>query len=231
MEANYHDPDAFRYALNSFIRAVKEVPIILRHDLQRHGAARKAIDTQLDKLMRNALFQVLQKKRDFIVHHGVLALQSKGAVYTMEGATVKLTFPFPVAPWEPSDDAYERYKEVCRHDKFWRGIGPDCDSSPAIVRTWMIPQFAGRDLLEVAFEAWTLTGQVLSATVVALGGEPLDLALLCRHEPALVRMKRYSQKEFFMSVGGIDLDEEDRNFQAARAHRQVEKKTGQPPAS
>jgi hypothetical protein len=29
MESNYHEPDGFRYSVNSFIRAVKEVPQML----------------------------------------------------------------------------------------------------------------------------------------------------------------------------------------------------------
>ncbi|SAL62522.1 hypothetical protein [Caballeronia humi] len=33
MEAHYHEPDGFRYSLNSFIRAVKEVPLKLHNDL------------------------------------------------------------------------------------------------------------------------------------------------------------------------------------------------------
>ena len=83
----------------------------------------------------------------------------------------------------------------------------------------MILEIPGRDLLEVAFDAWTLVGQLLSETVVALGGDPLDLAMPCRHAPELIRIKRYSQREFFMSVDGIDLDEEDRKWQEERASR------------
>ncbi len=37
MEGNYHYPDPFRYALNSYIRALKEIPQILRMELQNHA--------------------------------------------------------------------------------------------------------------------------------------------------------------------------------------------------
>jgi len=69
----------------------------------------------------------------------------------------------------------------------------------------MIPQISNRDLLDVAFDAWTLVGQLLSDAVIALGGEPIDLTMDCRHTPALVRIKRFSQREFFLSVDGIAL--------------------------
>jgi hypothetical protein len=71
-------------------------------------------------------------------------------------------------------------------------------------------------LLEVAFEAWLLIGEVLSATVVALGGPPLELTMPCRHDPQAVKIKRFSQREFFLSVDGIDLEEEARKWAAAK---------------
>jgi len=219
MEGNYHLPDAFRYSLNAFIRAIADVPKLLTKNLERHESARKTIKPKIKELEATPLFSVLKKRRNFIVHQGMLAVQSKGAVYTMEGNKVKFSFPFRVEIWESSDDAYERYKEACRTNKFWRGIGPDCDSSPVIVRTWLIPQIPDRDLLEVAFNAWSLMGQLLSDAVIALGGEPLDLTMPCRHAPELVRIKRYSQHEFFLSVDGIDLDEEERKWQEEKAWR------------
>lgn len=170
-----------------------------------------------DAVSANDLFKTLGKQRDFIVHHGALNLESRGQIGTTEGRTIKLAFPFAVHPWETSVEAYERYKEKCRKDKLLRSLGPDCDSAPALWRTWMIPEFSSRDLLDVAFEAWALLGQLLSGAVVAFGGEELDLSMPCRHEPDLVRIKRFSQQEFFMSVDGIDLEAEERKWQERKA--------------
>ncbi|SAL62527.1 hypothetical protein [Caballeronia humi] len=85
----------------------------------------------------NDLFQKLGKQRDFIVHHGALNLNSRGKIGTTEGAKIKFTFPFAVHPWESSDEAYERYKAICQTRKMTRGLGPDCDSAPALWRTWL----------------------------------------------------------------------------------------------
>ncbi|WP_044528517.1 hypothetical protein [Herbaspirillum sp. B65] len=220
MEATYHVPDAFRYSLNAFIRAVADVPDLLTKNLEKHKSAHLLIKPKIKELKASSLYSILKVRRNFIVHQGMLAVQSNGAVYTMEGPRIKLSFPFRVEVWESSDAAYERYKEACRKDKFWRGIGPDCDSSPAIVRTWLIPQIPGRDLLEVAFDAWSLVGNLISDAAIALGGDPIDLSMKCRHSPELVRIKRYSQHEFFMSVDGIDLDEEERKWKEQRSRQQ-----------
>jgi len=212
MEANYHDPEPFRYSCNSFLRAVKEVPLALSNDLQRHPAVKLKIKPLQDAVSGNDLFRILGKQRDFIVHHGALNLKSHGSIGTTEGSKIKIMFPFAVHPWENSDEAYERYKTICRSDKVLRGLGPDCDSAPALWRTWMIPQFPNSDLLDTAFEAWTLLGDLLSGTIEAFGGEKLDLSLPCRHDPAHVRIKRFSQHEFFLSVDGVDLKEEERKW-------------------
>jgi hypothetical protein len=66
--------------------------------------------------------------------------------------------------------------------------------------------FPGRDLLDVAFEAWTRLGEVLSATVESRGGTPLDLSMPCRHDSEIVKLKRFSQRDFFLDVEGIDID-------------------------
>jgi len=210
MEANYHEPDPFRYSLNSFIRAIADVPEMLTKNLERHEPVRRVIKPRLKEMESSELFAILRIRRNFIVHQGMLAVQSQGSVGTVEGSRIKLQFPFRVEPWESSDEAYERYKHLCRSNPILRGLGPDCDSAPAIWRTWMIPQIPERDLLEVAFEAWKLVGDLLSMTVVQLGGQALDLTMPCRHDPSVVRIKYYSQSEFFMSVDGIDLAEEER---------------------
>jgi hypothetical protein len=210
MEGNYHQPDGFRYSLNSFIRAVKEVPLKLHNDLQRHPEVRAKIKPLQEAVSENNLFQKLGKQRDFIVHHGALNPHSRGQI------GIKFTFPFAVHPWESSDEAYERYKALCKTNTVMRGLGPDCDSAPALWRTWMIPDFPNRDLLDVAFEAWTLLGELLSGAVEAFGGEKLDLTMPCRHDPNLVRIKRYSQRQFFLDVDGIDLEEEERKWRELR---------------
>ncbi len=218
MEANYHSPDAFRYALNSFIRAFKEVPQLLTMNLQHLPELKADIEPVFQQLRDSDLYRVLSTTRNFLVHQGMLDLESHGSAGTTEGRKVKISFPFRVHAWESSDDAYVRYKEVCRTDKMMRGlIGPDCDSAPAIWRTWMTKDFPGRDLLEVVFEAWTRLGNVLSAAVEARGGDALDLSMPCRHNPELVKIKRFSQHEFFLQVDGVDLKEEEQKWLAHKA--------------
>lgn len=203
MEAYYHEPDLFRYSLNSYLRAVKEIPQILKMELQNHSSFKSTFKPQIDELRADALFDRLAKHRDFIVHQGMLEILSGGMVGTTEGRGFKIGVGFNVAPFESSDEAYERYKNACRSNKVFRGaFGPDCDSSPCIRREWKLPEFPDRDVLEVAVSAWGKAGEAISCILVSLGGEPIDVSFSCWHDPERVKMKVFSQKEFFESVDG-----------------------------
>lgn len=70
MEANYHTPDPFRYSLNSFIRAIKEIPQILKMELQNDHRFAECFKPLIDGLKGNDLLKILSDKRDFLVHRG-----------------------------------------------------------------------------------------------------------------------------------------------------------------
>ena len=207
MEANYHSPDLFRYSLNSFIRAVKEIPQILKMELQNHSQYRSDFKPIIDSFLSNKLMSLLHKKRDFIVHQGMLDILSKGSVGTTEGRGIKISIGFNVAPHESTQEAYERFKSLCKNDGVIRGLaGPDCDSWPMIRREWRIQEIPEDELLELSVNAWRLLGEVISKIVVTLGGEPLDLSFSCRHDPEKVKTMEFSQQEFFKSVDGIEIN-------------------------
>lgn len=45
---------------------------------------------------------------------------------------------------------------------------------------------------------------------LASASDGIVLSMPCRHDPDAVRIKRFSQQEFFLSVHGIDLKERER---------------------
>lgn len=204
LEEHFHLPDPFRYSVNAFIRVFKEIPQILKMELQNHPQYQAALKPIVDSLYSDPLFSLLSRKRDFIVHRGMLRLHSTGSAGTTEGRGFKMALRFRVSPDETSDEAYARFRVLCRANRDFRSLfGPDCDSAPCIERTWRIPEMADHDLLEVCVTAWRVAGETLSRLVEFFGGEPLDLTMSCRHDPAKIRMKVYSQKEFFREVDNV----------------------------
>jgi len=201
IERYYHQPELFRYSVNSFIRAAKEVPQLLMMELQRHPKYASDLKPLITTLTSTALYSVLKKKRDFIVHQGSLELLSKGSAGITEGRGFKMGLTFRIEPWESSDDAYERFKAICRQDKDFRAMfGPDEDSVPCVERTWLMEEFPAKDLFDVTIEAWEATGATLSKIVITLGGEAIPVDKSCLHSSQKIRMKRYSQQDFVQSV-------------------------------
>ena len=176
-------------------------------ELQNHDYFKTTFKPSIDLLHTNELLSLLHKKRDFLVHRGMLEVLSKGRVGTTEGRIVKMAMGFHVDSAESTLQAYERFKELCGNDKSIRGLlGPDCDSRPYITREWKIQEFPNIDMLDLSIEAWTFTGKILSRVILDLGDEKLDLSFSCRHEPSKVRTVEFGQREFFMSVDGIDIN-------------------------
>lgn len=204
MEENYHVPDHFRYSLNSFIRTMKEIPQLLEMELQNHQCFQAHLKPLINSLKSNQLFHRLGKQRNFIVHQGMLSVLSSGHIGTTEGRGFKMAIGFNVATHETSDEAYERYKAICRRSKEFRSaFGPDCDSRPCLRREWKLQAFPDTEALELAVTGWRTAGDVISKIVVALGGDELDISFPCRHEPERIKTKTFSQQEFFESVDGI----------------------------
>lgn len=205
MEDNFHYPEPFRYSTNSFIRSIKEIPQILSMELQNQPEYKTVFRPEIESLRQDKLFALLSKKRDFIVHHGVLQLHSKGMVGTTEGRGFKIGMSYPVHPFESSDEAYVRFKEFCKKETIIRSaFGPDCDSWPCIERTWRLPEFPEEDVMEVCIHAWQAAGVVLSKIVENFGGEQLDLELRCRHDLKKIQLKVFDPQDFFRDVDGTD---------------------------
>lgn len=203
MEANYHEPDPFRYSLNSFIRVVKEVPQILKMELQNHRLYSSELKPAIDATKSNELLRKLSQQRDFIVHQGMLDLASSGQIGTTEGRGFKIGIGFNVAPFESSQAAYERYKAICRSDPVFRGaFGPDCDSRPFLRREWKVQELGDTELLELSVSALRALGEAISTIVQTLGGDSLDLSMSYLHDPERLKTRAFSQSEFFKTVDG-----------------------------
>lgn len=205
IERTYHEPDSFRYSLNSFIRAVKEVPQLLQMELQHEPMYRQTIKPMVTALYRDPLLSLLHKKRDFLVHQGMLVPHSSGYAGVTRGhGKLKMGMTFGVGPHESSDEAFIRYVKTCKAvPDFNLLCGPEEDTLPCIQRKWVIAEFPETDLLDVVVAAWQTTGEVMSQVLVHLGAQALDLTMPCRHDPEKVRMKIYTHEQFETQLKSI----------------------------
>jgi len=105
MEEHYHSADRFRYSLNAYLRSLKEIRPMLQQGMQSIKGFKDWFSPRCESLETDPLLSVLGKKRDYLVHHGMLDAKSKGGLGVARGKTVKFAMDWDVHPAEESDDA------------------------------------------------------------------------------------------------------------------------------
>src|SRR6202522_1278877 len=109
MEKHYHSADQFRWHLNVFLKALKEVPDMISIALQNEKDFPAWFRTERKTLFDDPLMQALSKGRDQIVHREMLVPKSRADVGITELRGMKAGMTFPVHPLEDSDAGMERY--------------------------------------------------------------------------------------------------------------------------
>lgn len=195
LEEYYHHADPFRWHLNSFLKSIKEVPQLMQMGLQNRKGFPQWFRTQAESLATDPLMHHLAKKRDLVVHRGMLVPSSHGAVGITEGRGFKLGLTFPVHALEDSEDAMHRYlHHVIAHGDFLGILRPDDDSMPCIHRVWRMEPFED-EVVELVSRAWLRTGETINAVVHWLGAEPRELSLGCRHSSQQVQYRLFDRRD------------------------------------
>jgi hypothetical protein len=185
---DYHRADPFRYSLNSFLRVLKEVPQIVQMQLQHEPGFKVFFATVRRTLEQDALFGALAKKRDFIVHHGMLIPKSTVHVGASRGRGtgingIKIAMPFPASPSEDSDAVMARFIAFCEeHPRAFGAFGPASDQYACVHRVWVLSDFPDVEIRALAATAWKHVGSMLGAVLVWLGHDLVSFDFPCLEE-------------------------------------------------
>ncbi len=203
LDAHYHQADPFRYSLNSFLRVLKEVPQIVRMQLQGVTGFKAWFEQESGALTSDPIFLKFSKHRDFIVHQGMLVPRSFVHVgTTRDGRTFKIGIPFSASVLEDSEEIMARFVAACGSDDFLYGVAVahgDESQFPCVYRKWFLSSFPDDEARTVAVRAWKRVGAMLSATLTWLGHEPTSYAThpcLPRHEDPATMFQVYEQSIF-----------------------------------
>jgi hypothetical protein len=195
LEQFYHYADPFRWHLNAFLKAIKEVPQLLSMDLQNEKGFSRWFRGEKEKLFENPLLSSLFKKRDLIVHRGMLIPSSHGGIGITEGRGFKVGFSLPINPMMNSDEAMHRYLftlSVNRKDPL-DVLRSDEESAPCVYRIWKMTDFDD-EVVDLAAKAWLQVGDAVGDVVKWFGLVPPELDLSCRHSGQNVQFKLYDRK-------------------------------------
>jgi hypothetical protein len=195
VEEYYHQADPFRWHLNAFLKAIKEVPQLITMALQNEDGFKIWFAPHKNHLNEDPLLKVLSKGRDFVVHRGTIRLASHGTIGITEGRGIKFGISMPVNPIEDSDTAMERYLfAAAKKGDFFGFLSEDKDSLPCVHRIWRLLEFDD-DIVDVCAKAWLKTGETIEEVLRWMGETPPPLSLDCRHSTQHVQFKLYDRKE------------------------------------
>lgn len=205
LEAHYHYAEQFRWHLNAFLKAIKEVPHLLQMDLQNEPGFSGWFREQKALLCDDPLIAHFSKQRDIVVHQRMLLPDSRCAVGVTELRGMKLGMGLNVDPRTDSDHAMHRYLAAAAERGDFLGIlMPDEDSIPCVQRIWRLSGF-DEDIVALCARAWLRTGETFADVVRWLGAEPPPLSLDCRHADQKVQFKIYDRDKLTVqlrSLGG-----------------------------
>src|SRR5665213_2536515 len=170
LEVYYHVASPFRWHLNTFLRALKEVPQIISTTLQNRPGFPSWYKEQRRTLLEDSLIGYLGKQRDFVVHSGMLRPSSRAMIGVTEGQGMNLAVGGQFDPLSDSNDAIRRYVDASRtNGDFFGVLEDDDDSLPAVERRWSLQAFGDIDLVELCATAWLTMGDHLSSVVSHIG--------------------------------------------------------------
>ena len=136
MEAHYHEADPFRWHLNVFLKAIKEVPDLLQMAMQNEHGFTTWFREQRKQLSADPLIATLSKHRDFVVHRSMLVPRSHGIVGIIEGRGFKL-----VARASPTPLSISLAGIIeCR---IWSKVGLQCLPKEGLSRDRVLFRFHG----------------------------------------------------------------------------------------
>jgi hypothetical protein len=202
MEEYYHSADPFRWHLNVFLKALKEVPDLLQMAMQNESGFPAWFREQRKHLDADPLIAALSKQRNLVVHRTMLLPHSSGMVGITEGRGFKAGLAVPIHPLEDSEDALLRYAVHFKDFDVLGVMAPDDDSLPCVEREWRLPEF-DEELVDLCARAWLRVGETVYSVLRWQGMEPPPLALDCRHNSQKVRLKRFDRDALIKQVQAL----------------------------
>ena len=204
LEQHYHRADPFRWYLNVFLKAIKEVPQLLEMELQNEKGFKKWFADQREQLRADPLIAHFAKQRDLVVHRQMLLPNSSCVVGVTELRGMKLGMVFKTNPREDSDVAMDRYLRVAReHDSLGLLIA-DEESIPCVQRVWKLDGPEG-EIVDLCAEAWLRVGKTVGAVLEWLQEDVPPQSIDCLHGHQRVQFKLYSRDDLTerMGQGGL----------------------------
>jgi hypothetical protein len=178
MEDHYHKADRFRWSLNSFLRALKEVVQLVTMEVQQRPAVSAWLRAEKQALSQEPLISLLFKQRDVVVHKSMLKPASKGSLGFTRGRGLKIGLGLPIDPLADSELAILRYIHHAAKDTDFLGILYTEEDGggeyTCVQREWRLEQAPDQELTSLAAHAWERVAKLTTDAASRLGAHVIE---------------------------------------------------------
>ncbi len=156
----YHFPNEFRWNLNAFIQALRNITWILQKETSKVPKFEESYERKREEMKRDALWLKFKDGRNIIVKERMLIPLSKASVGLFSGREVKLAFDVNVSPFTPSKVVFETAKKELtgflidkKHSEPGEQLG--------IERTWIVSEISDNEIVEECYESLSKMEELL----------------------------------------------------------------------
>lgn len=157
---NYHDPYAFRYELNAFVQALRNITFMLQSEDSRPPSFGDWYASQQEKLRSDVHLKRLVGVRNIIVKQSMLATSSKAHLGLFRGRRFKLGMNMELDPFQDSRALLEKTAKFMigfMIDEAHSAIGEQV----GVHRTWIVPDIGANEVTGHCIEALSKIGKLL----------------------------------------------------------------------
>lgn len=195
MEEHYHQANCFRWSLNSFLRALKEVVQLVTMEVQQRPDVSTWLKAEKLALSQEPLISQLFKQRDVVVHKSMLKPASKGSVGYTRGRGLKIGLGLPIDPLADSEAAILRYIHHVAKDMDFLGILYTEEDGggeyTCVQREWRLEQVPDQELTQLAAQAWERVAKLTLDAATKLGAHVIEPKFELR-DPNQVQFEVYA---------------------------------------
>ena len=159
MMHEYHEPMAFRYNLNAFLQALRNVTFVLQKDLSHRYGFQEWYMKRQYTMKKDQLLPKFAEGRNIVVKQWSLEMNSKAEIGLFRGRTLKLAFSMDVPVYQSSRHIVENIAPITRL------IEPEhfaIGEQYGVRREWYAPELGEGNVITLCDVAWVKIGQVLS---------------------------------------------------------------------
>lgn len=167
---NYHDPYAFRYELNAFIQALRNITFMLQSEKSRPSSFDDWYATQQEMMRSDEHLRRFVGARNLIVKQSMLATASKAHVGLFRGRRFKLGMGMELDPFLDSRDLLDKTRKFMigfMLDEAHSAIGEQV----GIRRTWIVEDIGPNEVIGHCIDALSKMGKLLEETHAHWGSE------------------------------------------------------------